>query len=215
MITQNAIPITILGTGHLATEVASFIEKYTERDYFLRGYISSSAKDLGKILGNGEVIGTDGWRRTGVLQVIGVGSPQLRAKIHKKNPHAHWVKSFSFTNYLSPDTMLGEGAVVAPGVITTNGVIVGAHCYLNLSVTIGHNTWIDDFTVINPGAHISGEVEIGTGVLIGTGAVILEGLKIGKGAIVGAGAVVTKNVPANTTVVGVPATPLTKGEKVL
>jgi acetyltransferase-like isoleucine patch superfamily enzyme len=40
---------------------------------------------------------------------------------------------------------------------------------------------------------------------IGAGAIILPGVKIGKMAIVGAGAVVTKDVPDNTTVVGIPA----------
>lgn len=40
---------------------------------------------------------------------------------------------------------------------------------------------------------------------IGANATILPGVKIGKNALVGAGAVVTKDVPANTVVVGNPA----------
>jgi acetyltransferase-like isoleucine patch superfamily enzyme len=43
------------------------------------------------------------------------------------------------------------------------------------------------------------------GASIGTGAVIMCGVEIGAGAMVGAGAVVTEDVPANVTVVGVPA----------
>jgi serine acetyltransferase len=41
--------------------------------------------------------------------------------------------------------------------------------------------------------------------MIGTGAQVLQYLRIGKGATVGAGAVVTSDIPAGTTVVGVPA----------
>lgn len=40
---------------------------------------------------------------------------------------------------------------------------------------------------------------------LGTGAIILSGVTVGKESVVGAGAVVTKDVPAQTIVVGVPA----------
>jgi acetyltransferase-like isoleucine patch superfamily enzyme len=43
------------------------------------------------------------------------------------------------------------------------------------------------------------------GASIGSGATILSNLSIGENAIVGAGSVVTKDVPANSIVVGNPA----------
>lgn len=46
---------------------------------------------------------------------------------------------------------------------------------------------------------------IGENVEIGTGAVILNNVKIGKNAKIGANAVVTKDVPDDTTAVGIPA----------
>jgi acetyltransferase-like isoleucine patch superfamily enzyme len=48
------------------------------------------------------------------------------------------------------------------------------------------------------------------GASIGSGATLLCGVIIGENAIVGAGSVVTKDVPANTVVVGNPAKVLTK-----
>jgi acetyltransferase-like isoleucine patch superfamily enzyme len=43
------------------------------------------------------------------------------------------------------------------------------------------------------------------GASIGSGAIIMCGVEIGAGALVAAGALVTRNVPANVTVLGVPA----------
>lgn len=47
--------------------------------------------------------------------------------------------------------------------------------------------------------------KVGRGVMIGAGSKILGNIRIGEGAIVGAGSVVLRDVPAHTTVVGVPA----------
>jgi maltose O-acetyltransferase len=46
---------------------------------------------------------------------------------------------------------------------------------------------------------------LGRGCYIGAGAIILHSISIGEEAIIGAGSVVTRDVPAHTTVVGVPA----------
>ena len=48
-------------------------------------------------------------------------------------------------------------------------------------------------------------ISIADGVWIGGGALVLPGVSIGENAVVGAGAVVTKDVAANTVVVGNPA----------
>jgi acetyltransferase-like isoleucine patch superfamily enzyme len=50
-----------------------------------------------------------------------------------------------------------------------------------------------------------GSVFIRRDAWIGTGAVLLPGVEVGEGAIVGSNAVVTRNVPAYTVAVGVPA----------
>src|SRR6187549_2602518 len=51
------------------------------------------------------------------------------------------------------------------------------------------------------------------GASIGSGAAILCGVTIGERALVGAGAVVTRDVPAGTTVAGVPARALTRSRR--
>ena len=51
------------------------------------------------------------------------------------------------------------------------------------------------------------------GASIGSGAAILCGVTIGERALVGAGAVVTRDVPADTTVAGVPARQLARSQR--
>lgn len=48
-------------------------------------------------------------------------------------------------------------------------------------------------------------IEIGNNVYIGNGAYIMSGVTIGDNCIIGAAAVVTKDIPANSVAVGVPA----------
>ena len=52
---------------------------------------------------------------------------------------------------------------------------------------------------------ISGTIILKKDCWIGAGAIIMPNITIGERAIVGAGAVVTKDVDADTVVVGVPA----------
>jgi len=86
---------------------------------------------------------------------------------------------------------------------------------VNLDCTIGHDVVIGDYATLAPGVHISGWVRLERASYLGTGATIINGLEaqplvIGEGAVVGAGACVTKSVLPGTTVVGVPARPLSK-----
>ncbi|MCW5951691.1 MAG: hypothetical protein KIT69_05505, partial [Propionibacteriaceae bacterium] len=50
--------------------------------------------------------------------------------------------------------------------------------------------------------------KLGRGVMIGAGAKVLGNIRVGEGAKVGAGSVVLDDVPAYTTVAGVPARPV-------
>ncbi len=58
----------------------------------------------------------------------------------------------------------------------------------------------------------TGEVVIGERAMVGAGAIVLPGVHVGEGASVGANSLVTRDVPPETTVVGVPATPVSEGE---
>jgi serine O-acetyltransferase len=97
---------------------------------------------------------------------------------------------------------IGDPVVVHPGIHLLHGQVV-----------------IDGVVEIHPGAVIGPFVTIGLrsgdivgptidqDVAIGTGAKVLGRVQVGAGVSIGANAVVVDDVPAGTTVVGVPARP--------
>ncbi|MEM9272684.1 MAG: gamma carbonic anhydrase family protein [Cyanobacteria bacterium P01_F01_bin.143] len=68
----------------------------------------------------------------------------------------------------------------------------------------GFPTVLEDYVTIGHQAVVhSAYVE--KGCLIGIGAVVLNGVRVGAGSIIGAGCIVTKDVPARSLMVGIPA----------
>jgi sugar O-acyltransferase (sialic acid O-acetyltransferase NeuD family) len=102
---------------------------------------------------------------------------------------------------------IGEGVTFLPGVIVENDVTIQDGVLLNSLCSIHHDSVVESYSEISPGARVLGNCYIGHECLIGTNAVILPKLSVNDGAIVGAGAVVTRDVPGQSMVMGVPANP--------
>lgn len=98
------------------------------------------------------------------------------------------------------NTMISLGAKID---IHRGKVTIGDNCLVTSGVKILSHDGAS--RMINSDDLGYGEVEIGNNVFIGVNAIILRNVKIGDNAVIGAGAVVSKDVPAQTLVVGNPA----------
>lgn len=106
---------------------------------------------------------------------------------------------------VSPGARIGRGCVVLGQAFISTGTVTGAHVQVNYQASIGHDTVLEDFVTILPGANIAGNVTIGAGSTVGSNAAVLQGRRIGSSAMVGAAALVTRDVAVGQLVVGVPA----------
>lgn len=97
---------------------------------------------------------------------------------------------------IHPSAMIGTGFFIDHG----------------MGVVIGETAEVGDYVTLFQGVTLGGTGKergkrhptLGNHVVVGAGAKILGGIKIGDNVKIGANSVVLKNVPANSTVIGVP-----------
>ncbi len=144
----------------------------------------------------------------GLLEII-LLYQGLHAIINQRIAHFFYKIGFSFlARGMSQFSRFMTGIEIHPG------ARIGKRFFIDhgMSVVIGETAVIGDDVLIYQGVTLGGTgVEkgkrhptIGNNVVIGAGAKILGNITIGDNSYIGANAVVIKDVPANSTVVGVP-----------
>lgn len=114
---------------------------------------------------------------------------------------------------------IGKNCNICAQVLIENDVVIGDNVTVKSGVQLWDGVRIEDNVFIGPNATFTNDLmprskvypekflqtTIKKGASIGANATVLPGVTVGENAMIGAGAVVTKDVGANTTVVGNPA----------
>jgi len=139
--------------------------------------------------------------------------PGLHAVIWHQLSHALWCRKIRFLARFSshiarwltgieihPAAKLGRRLVIdhGMGVVIGETAEIGDDCYFYHQVTLGVARTMGG----------KRHPTIGNNVIIGAGAKVLGPIKVGDNARIGSNAVVVDSVPADTTVVGIPARPV-------
>lgn len=205
--------VVIIGAGGFGRDVLGVIEacNQVKEEFEPVGFIVDPQFGApGTLINEKPILGGFDWLERHLADefyvTCAVGAPHLRYHLIQRAEKLNC----RFINLIHPAAMLtrwvtmGEGIVVMAGCILTNQIHVGNHVHLNLACMVSHDVTIHDFSTLSPGVHVSGNVTLNTGCFVGTGTSIIEKRELGEWSIVGAGSVVIENVPANSTVAGVP-----------
>lgn len=144
--------------------------------------------------------------------------PGCRAlRMHRR---AHWLynhKMYFLARWISQRAVKKTGIEIHPGAKIGKRLVIDH----GAGVVIGETAEIGDDCIIYQGVTLGGTGKdtgkrhptIGNRVMISTGAQVLGPFNVGDGARIAAGAVVLKEVPPDSTVVGVPARVVKVGGK--
>ncbi len=145
----------------------------------------------------------------GFLEIL-LCYPGLHAILLHRLAHQLWrLRMPLLPRLLSHFGRLLTGIEIHPGATLGQGVFIDH----GMGVVIGETAQVGDNVTMYQGVTLGGTGKqqgkrhptVEANVVIGAGAQILGALTIGAGSKIGGGAVVLKDVPANSTAVGVPA----------
>lgn len=143
--------------------------------------------------------------------------PGLHALWSHRVAHALWTRGLRF-----PARAISQLSRAMTGIEIHPGAVIGRRFFIDhgSGVVIGETAEVGDDVMLYHGVTLGGRTRdagkrhptIGNGVAVGAGAKILGPVFIGDRSVVGANAVVTKDAPADSVLVGIPAKPRRRAE---
>lgn len=201
-------PIIMIGNGGHASVLTEILLAQKEMIIgFTAPTLEENAFGL-SYLGSDDVI--EDYNPSDIELVLAIGTIKpspLREKIFNTfTRKKYYFKSVIHPSaIIAPSVHFGQGVQIMAGTIIQTNTTVADNSIINTGALIDHDCQIGSHIHIAPGTKISGSVHIEKGTHVGTGATIIQGIHIGSNCLIGAGAVVVNNIANGIKAVGVPA----------
>lgn len=204
--------IILLGASDHARLIIDTVEK--EQRFAILGLLDQNKPEgaeclgyavMGKVTDLPAVMAAHG----ALSGLIAIGDNWVRRQVARLVagivPEFNYVSTIHPSAQIARNVSIGEGTVVMAAAVINANARVGRHCYVSTKASLDHDSEMEDFASLGPGATIGGNVRIGGGTAIALGANVIHGITIGEHAVIGAGATVVREVPGRVVAYGVPA----------
>ncbi|MGR5064414.1 acetyltransferase [Photobacterium sp. DNB22_13_2] len=201
-ISQSRLPLVLIGGGGHASVLADILMSQGRE---ISAVISPDDTSQRCVFDNIPILSQDQditqFSPGAVRLVNGIGMlpfNNLRSKV------SQWYRSMGYcfetvvaeSAQVSKYATLGEGVQVFPGAIVQAGVDIGDHAIVNTGALVEHDCQIGAFNHLAPRATICGGVKTEATVFVGANATVTQGVTLSELSVVGAGAVLSRNLPA-------------------
>ena len=140
---------------------------------------------------------------------VGIGDNWTRGRISREVsaaiPGIEFATAVHRSAQVARKTRIGPGAIIMAGAILMPAAEVHQGAMVGTGVSLDHDSVLEEYASLAPGAVTGGNVRIGAYTAIALGARVIHGISIGSQSVIGAGSTVLADVPANSVAYGTPA----------
>lgn len=203
-------PVLIIGAGGFAAEV--FWVAREAKEWECVGFADDNPAKRGSTFEGVPILGTvdetlDLLSKEPIWFHCTIGKNHIRKSMFEKAA----ARNFKPATFVHPSVLvasgvpLGPGTYIAPGAIICPRACIARGVIVNMHVSVGHDSRLDDFSQAAPGCRITGQCSVGELAFLGANASLMPGTNVGAKSTVGANSFVIKDVEPGTSVMGSPA----------
>lgn len=187
----------IVGGNSTALEIREIFDQYYSNDYALIYNVIGDDENtsLTNVIRDSELEAhlTD---KSEIYFIIGVTNIRLKDKFRSFFTKHAGIETNCIhpKSYISPSAQLGKGIYIAAFSVVSSKAKVGDGTFININVSVGHDSIIGKDCCLNPGVRISGHVSVGNATLIGANSCVFQGKSIGINCAIDAMTYIERNI---------------------